>query len=120
MSHITSNPTLDPSNRVLDPALGHHTEPNTNNPQLEDTPSEYETLELWASQWDISDLDLPSPPRNENEPRSSLVPPPAPSNARARKGAAAKKRRHNGVKDENCDEWFEYRYDADHVVNWGR
>lgn len=74
-----------------------HMDQNAVDPQLEDARIDYEILELWASQFDISDLEFAHPSHNENEIPASLVPPPAPRNARARKLAAAKKRRRNGI-----------------------
>lgn len=93
---------------------------NAANPQLEDLSVSYDALELWASQWDISDLELASPAQNENVIPTSLVPLPAPNDTRAHKSASAKKRRHNGIKGEECYEWFEHRYEAEHVANWKR
>lgn len=104
MSNTTSGPTLDPRATAL-PSNGPTLDvvAETNTPA---SPSEELSDEEWASQFDISDLDLSSPARNENEILNSLVPPPALHNARARKSAAAKKRQHNGNKGEECSEYF--------------
>jgi hypothetical protein len=126
MSHVNLNPTLDPrttAQPLSNPLALVRDQAAASNPadlQFEDHRNEYEALELWASRFDISDLELTPPPHTENEKPASLVPPPAPHNARALKRAAAKKRRHNAVKGDASDEYFWWRYDLDHVINWGR